>query len=298
LRTDRRLRVPHLIVAIALAANAAIGWTVPAHAAIPPNNCVGIASDSNGEGHVTMQLPPAADGTDGDIGIIFVRPLAVVLRTQLDALGLQDLTIADHSMTAAGLTASERTNYLKSSQYGGLIADRCRFIIVGPFIPDVAAGLATPEQYVDQLLPLVGGLIDKNPTARIFVLNHYQTAAAAFTLSNNGFGLTPDRIASFQARFTQICQPAGFLGRIPQVTCLDTQPLFDGMGLSYLLGETDQAHFLALVYRPTGFRPTVEGFFKDHPDGSVIGDGIHLSLAGRIRLMQRMAAIISDSDAF
>ena len=292
---NRFTRISCLVWAIILTISV---WIAPANAATPPNDCVGIASDSNGDGHVTMQLPTMPDGTEGDIGIIYVRPLYTILREQLDALGLQDLATADHSMTAAGLTASERTNYLRSSQYGGLIADRCRYVIVGPFIPDVAAGKATPNEYAAQLLPLIGGLIEKNPQTQIFVLNHYQTARADFTVSNNGFGMTPERIASFQAKLTEICRPEGFLGRIPQVTCLDTQPLFDGMGTSYLLGDTTLTDFQALVFRPTGFRPTVEAFFKDHPDSYVIGDGIHLSLAGRTRLMQRLAAIISRSSAF
>src|SRR5258706_607981 len=107
----------------------------PAYAIIPPpNNCVGIASDSNGDGHVTFQLPPAPDG---QVGIIFVRPLEVVLREELDDLGLTQLTVIDRSLTATSLTASERTNYLKSDRYGSLIADRCKFNMVGPFIPDV-----------------------------------------------------------------------------------------------------------------------------------------------------------------
>src|SRR5579859_6909225 len=156
-----------LALAISLAALADGGQPVTAASsgAAPPNNCVGIASDSNGFGHVTFQLPPAPDGA---VGIIYIRPFYTYLRADLDTLGLSDLSIADHSMTAAGLTASERTNYLSSTQYGGLIADRCRFVIIGPFIPDVAAAKATPQQYTAQLLPLVGGLLDKNPQARLF----------------------------------------------------------------------------------------------------------------------------------
>src|SRR5207244_414466 len=104
----------------------------------PPNNCVGIASDSNGFGHVTFQLPP-----DGDIGIIYVQPLDVALRAQLDSVGLSDMGVTNRSLSAGGLTASDRTNYLKSSPYGSLIADRCKFNVVGPFLPDVAAAKAT-----------------------------------------------------------------------------------------------------------------------------------------------------------
>jgi hypothetical protein len=262
---------------------------------LPPNNCVGIASDSNGDGHVTMQLPPAPEG---DVGIVFVRPYAPILRQELDALGLSYLAVADHSFTASGLTASERTNYLKSNQYGALIADRCRFNIVGPFIPDVAAGKATPEMYTAQLPSLIGGLIQKNPRTTIFVLSHYQTARAEFTATNNGFGMTEDRINAFNARLALVCQRGGALGRIPQVICLDTQSFFSRMGMSYLLTDIDRDQFKALIYGPSGFRPKVEQFFVDHPDGHVIGDGIHLGLAGRIRLMHSLAQLISRLSDF
>lgn len=261
----------------------------------PPNNCVGIASDSNGDGHVTFQLPPAPDG---QVGIIFVRPLEVALRDALDKLGLTRLTVVDRSLTAASLTASERTNYLKSDRYGSLIGDRCQFNMVGPFIPDVAANKATPEQYAAQLIPLVGGLIKNNPETTIFILSHYLTERAEFTASNNGFGMRADRIAAFNATLAEYCAPNGALGRIPQVVCLDTQSFFNGMGDSYLLTTTTREQFQQLVYRPTGFRPTVEQFFVDHPDAALIGDGIHLSLPGRLRLTQRIAQLISSLSDF
>src|SRR4051794_23139687 len=142
-----------LLVLLLVAAINSVVTSSPVYAYItPPNNCVGIASDSNGDGHVTFQLPPEPDG---QVGIIFVRPLEVALRDALDQLGLNQIAVVDRSLTAAGLTASERTNYLKSDRYGSLIGDRCRFNMVGPFIPDVAANKATPEQYTAQLIPLV-----------------------------------------------------------------------------------------------------------------------------------------------
>ena len=66
------------------------------------------------------------------------------------------------------------------------------------------------------------------------------------------------------------------------------------MGDTYLLTNTTREQFQQLVYRPTGFRPTVEQYFVEHPDAVLIGDGIHLSLAGRIRLTERIAQLISS----
>src|SRR5579871_4314446 len=116
----KRCMVRLLILSIvALAVVSGGVRTADSYVLPPPNNCVGIASDSNGFGQVTFQLPPEPDG---DVGIIFVRPLDVVLRPQLDARGLTDLAIMNRSLSAGSLTAAERTNYLKSSPYGSLIA--------------------------------------------------------------------------------------------------------------------------------------------------------------------------------
>ncbi len=254
----------------------------------PPNPCVGIASDSNGYGHVTFQLGP-----DGDVGIVYVQPFWLILQDQLQAVGLGNLKVLDRSLSASGLTASEATNYLKSIPYGSLIRDRCRFDIVGPFLPDIAAGQAKPENYAYSLQLLVNGLVDKNPGGTIFVLKFYQTDRAEFTATNSGFGLTPERINAFNDKLTAMCSPDGSLGKLPQVICVDTQPVFEGMETPYILSLTTQDDYRALFYRTTGFTPRIESFFRENPNGQLIGDGIHLSLAGRVRLMQHLAEWIS-----
>lgn len=252
------------------------------------NDCVALASDSNGYGHVTFQLGP-----EGDVGIVYIRPFWAILREELDRVGLTNLAVFDGSLSAGGLTSSEATNYLRSIPYGNVINNHCRFVIVGPFIPDVAAGKATPEQYRIQLARMVQALASSNPGSVIFVLNHYQTARAEFTVHNSGVGMFPDRIAAFNEEVAAACQPGGSIGRISEAICVNTQGLFEGMGSSYILGETTRAQYEAMVHRNTGFRPRVEAFFQDNPTAKIIGDGIHLSLAGRVRLLQRLAEWIS-----
>jgi hypothetical protein len=256
----------------------------------PPNECVGIASDSNGFGHVTFQIPPEPDG---QVGIIYIQPFRVILRKELDKLGLNHLAIVDKSMVASGLTSGERTNYLKSGFYGDLIRARCRFAIVGPFLPDVAVNKATAENYMVQLVPLVGGLVSDNPTITIFMLGHYQTSRAQFTASNNGFGMRPERINEFIKAFKDICKPDHQLGKIQQVVCVDTQKIFDGMKAPYVLKGANRQEFQRLVFGETGFRSTVEAFLKNNPTARLIGDGLHLSLEGRIQLMEALAQMIS-----
>jgi hypothetical protein len=262
--------------------------SVPSAQAAGPNSCVGIASDSNGFGHVTFEIP-----TTGDIGIIYVRPLAIVLDAELHKLGLAKLRVQDHSLSAGGLTASGPTGYLASSPYGALIRDRCQFVIAGPFIPDIAAAKATPDNYINAANRLINGLIDQNPNGVIFFLNFYQTDRAQFTRTNNGFGLTPDRIQAFNDRIATACRAGGTLARYSQVICVNVQPMFAGMDTPYVLATATQEQYRILFYRNTGFMKQVDAYFTEHPDGQLIGDGIHLSYEGRVRLMQRMAQMIS-----
>src|SRR5215216_4226414 len=79
-----------------------LGARSPSQAlAVPPNRCVGIASDSNGFGHVTFQIP-----TSGDVGIIYVQPLWTILAQELRNVGLEKLRVIDRSLSASGLTSS------------------------------------------------------------------------------------------------------------------------------------------------------------------------------------------------
>jgi len=258
---------------------------------LPPNNCVGIASDSNGYGHVTFQIPPIPGG---DVGIVFVRPLKNFLEDSLREVGLDSrLRVSDRSLSASSLTASERSNYIASSFFSSLIGDRCRFVMVGPFIPDVAANIALPVDYTYRLPMLINDLIRNNPRVTIFLLSFYQTDRAEFTATNNGFGLRPERIDSFNAKLAEVCRPKGTVGRYPQVICLNTQGFFEDMGKSYILGPTTREAFDTLYYAPTDFKPRIDYYFKENPGGLLIGDGIHLSYAGRARLTQEIAKRIS-----
>jgi hypothetical protein len=264
-----------LIATIAAPVQPARAWT--------PNPCIAIASDSNGYGHVTFQIPDGQGG--GKVGIVYVQPLWLLMQQELHKAGMDDLKVIDHSLVASGITFDGRTSYLKSLSYGNLTNDLCQYVVVMPFIPDVASGTATPEEYVGQLHKLLLGLIEKNNVGTIFVLDYYPANPSAFTADNIGRKLTPDRIIAFDAKIKDSCRPDGSLGFYKQVICLHTQDFFDQMDTSYVLGPTNHDQYTALFYRATGFTPDVEAYFSATPNGQLLGDGIHLSLAGRLRLI-------------
>lgn len=250
--------------------------------------CVGIASDSNGFGHVTFQRPDT-----GEVAITYITPLAVPLQTHLNALGLDYLQVVDRSLSAGGLTIAS-SNYLESGQYYQLKLDHCKFVVVTPFYPDVAVNLSRPQDYLTNMNWLLDGIVRNSPASRIIVLNFYQTYRAEFTANNSGRGLYTERIDAFNDALEEACVSGGMLAEYDQVTCVDLRPFFDDMGASHVLGETTLQDYEAALYRTTSYTPIIESYFAEHPDGIIIGDGIHLSLAGRDRLARRLAEIILE----
>lgn len=250
--------------------------------------CVAIASDSNGYGHVSFQRPDT-----GEAAIVYITPLSVPLQAHLNAQGLNYLTVIDRSLSAGGLTIAS-SNYLESDQYFRLKQDQCKFVIVTPFYPDVAVNLSGPQDYLKNMNWLLDGLSRSSPGSLVLILNFYQTARAEFTANNSGRGLYPERIDAFNEALANACAPGGLLAAYSQVTCIDIQPYFYDMGTSHVLGETTLQAYQAALYRETSYTPTLDDFFANHPDGVIIGDGIHLSLAGRDRLAERLAGVIFE----
>ncbi len=254
--------------------------------------CVSIASDSNGYGHVTFLVPfPGLENPP--LAITYITPLWVPLQEHLNALGLGYLQVIDRSLSAGGLTIAS-ANYRASEQYYFLRQDRCQFVVITPFYPDVAVDLASPQYYVDNLLLLIDEVTLASPDSRLLVLNFYQTQRADYTVLHTGRGLREERIAAFNMALEQACAADGRIGQYPQVTCIDIRPFFEGMGTSYLLGPTTYQAFQASLYRESGYTPVIEDYFRQYPDGVIIGDGIHLSQSGRDRLAERLALVLLD----
>ncbi len=71
--------------------------------------------------------------------------------------------------------------------------------------------------------------------------------------------------------------------------CVDTTRFFKGMDQSYVVGVTPKAAYDALLYRQDGYSKYIDAYWAAHPDGALIGDGIHLNRAGQIRFTSEIA---------
>jgi hypothetical protein len=260
----------------------------------PPTSkpCVNIASDSNGYGQVTFQIP-----TSDDKGVISVYQLSTLLQLQLDQQGLSSINVADRSMTAASITGAGPVSYMAGVPFKKLLEDRCRFIVIGPFLADILYENVTAEQYIEGVKQFVDRLLRDNLDRTIFVLGHYQVSISPFVAEQKiyaGFN-QPERIDTFITKVADACQPQNSLGRYREVICIDTQRLFSDFGNPYLVTDTNFADYQMFhdPRRPTKFERQVDLFFQEYADGQLIGDGFHMNLAARRHLMGQIAQHIA-----
>jgi hypothetical protein len=181
-----------------------------------------------------------------------------------------------------------------------LLDDDCRYVIVGPFLADLLYEQVTPDQYPASMQEFIDHLLRANPDRVIFVLGHYQVDVPQFVSEQKVYVAFSDhaRIESFIAKLADACQPRHTLGRYHEVICIDTQRLFAELGNPYLVTEATYPEYQAFhdPNRPTKFESQVNLYFQENPDGQLIGDGFHMNLAARIRLLETIAALIESAE--
>jgi len=257
------------------------------------HDCISISSDSNGVGQSLVQIPP-----DGTIGLIHVHPLWAILKNALQQDGLKSFLVKDRSLTAASLSpnAPSRIFLPGSKPYEKLLSDNCAFIILGPYLDDTKVGIG---DYMRNLSAFVASVHQADPQSVIFVLQQYQPSPAPWVVSDLDYtGFSPNHISEIQANFDKLCQPNGTFGQYRDVICVPTQLVFADLQDAYIMSSLTRDQYQALVESPSNITSDIVSFFNAHPTASLIGDGYHLSLVGRLRLMDYLAVRIKELQDF
>jgi lysophospholipase L1-like esterase len=245
---------------------------------------VSIAGDSNSYGQTVYARPDT-----GQFGVLRVQPLDELIDQELAALGYSDIEVIDHSLPASGLL-SERQPYLESEQFERLLADRCAVVVVMPFYPDIESHHDASD-YVGAVERLIDALVERTPDTQIAVLNFYEPHPQTDVLKQR---LTPENIARFNAALEDACRPSGELGSMDHVFCLPMSAWFDDMAPEHLALRTSLAEFERMIDAENDYSELMRDFFAAHPQGELIGDGLHLSTEGRRRAASRLAAFIAE----
>ncbi|MCC7209994.1 MAG: hypothetical protein IT323_22010 [Anaerolineae bacterium] len=252
--------------------------------------CISIVGDSVPYGEVIFELP--------QVGFIKVKmsPFTEYLTRQLTLASIFGFDVTDRSYPGVGISSPVHNSYYEAPVYPDLIADRCQFTVVLPWINDLSSGL-DPEysanEHAQRMAELVRRVLANNPRGRILIANYYPGNPAPFS-SNMAYGFTPTAIAAFNAALAESCQ-GGELSQIPHVLCMDVNVPFAAMDNSYVVGPMSREQVAALQTRPLSKdeQDMLDYLARTDPDARLIGDGIHLSPIGKTVLASYIVNLLS-----
>jgi hypothetical protein len=240
-----------------------------------------VVGDSVAHGDAVFEIP--------GVGYLQAQmtPVSSFIAFQYQQRGVANMDVRNRSSSAVGISSGRHPSYFDTYEYAALLQDSCQYTVIIPWINDLSSGVdasAAAPAHVARLATLVQTVIGKNPNGKVLVVSYYQGAAASFALNSFASGFTAGNVAAFNGQISAAC--AGGPLALPQVRCIDSDPAFGGMGLSYLVGPITKAEFDAAQI--TAANPDqanqVNFYFGSNPGGSLVGDGVHLSNAGKARL--------------
>ncbi len=236
-------------------------------------SCVSVAGDSVAYGDGVFEVP-ATGYLRAHMG-----PVSAYIAGRYRTLG-GSVVVNNRSAAAVGISAPNQPSYRGTGEYAALLADRCPYTVILPWINDLTGGEASA--HAAALGALVADLRAANPGGRVIVVNYYGGEPAKFALDTFAAGFTSERVAAFNGAIAAACQG----GALAQTICVDANAIFVGMGSSYLIGSTnradlEQALAVPLTEQESGM---LDFYFGQNPTGALVGDGVHLSAAGKVAL--------------
>ncbi len=244
-----------------------------------PNPCIALVGDSVTHGGVTYEVP----ATGYIVGL--TKPLSMYVEEALVQAGRTDLKVLDRGASNTGISSTNHPSYFKTDAYKALRADHCQYTMIMPWLNDISPGIAqdiAAPRHVRALIGLVQDLVTDNPEARVIVLDYFHGAVAPFAANTWASGFTPEDVDLYNHEIGLSCN-YGTLAEIPQVSCVNIDDAFVGMGDNYVIGLISHEDLTASLIAP--LHPVqqawLDQYYAVNPDGLLQGDGVHLSIAGK-----------------
>src|SRR5258708_1327540 len=168
-----------------------------------------------------------------------------------------------------------------------------------PWFNDISPGRVShadaAPQHVRAIIGLIRILTERNPGGRVIVMNYYQGAVAQFAADTWANGFTPENRDLYNHEISASCDQ-GSLSQITQVTCINTNDAFQGMGSSYVIGLISREELSKNLVAPLGDvqQGWLDQYFATNPGGTLQGDGIHLSTVGKRALSAFLVRIVQS----
>ena len=256
----------------------AASTSAPVQVAQVGQTCVSVVGDSVAHGDAVFEVP----------GMGFfeaqLAPVSAFIQQQYRQAGNGKMVVYNRSASAVGISSGNHPSYFSTAEYAQLLKDDCEYTLIIPWINDLSSGsdpTSAAPNHIAALAGLVRNVLQTNAQAHILIVNYYQGAAAPFALRTFATGDTPPVINMFNQEIAAACA-AGPLA-FKQVRCIDANAIFAGSGQSYVIGQTSQSAFNAIIVPPLGSDGTslTNAFFGANPSGQINGDGVHLSNGGK-----------------
>ncbi len=262
-------------------------------AKIPTTNpCTDVIGDSVAAGGAVFEIP--------DTGYVRTpfAPVSRYIEARFRALGVteKDMKVNNRTVGATGISSANHPSYYSTPQFAQLRNDHCKFTVILPWINDLSPESPDPAAaapaHVAALAELVRRIATFTPMGRIIVLNYYPGNPSKFALTSFATGFKPNVIAAFNAQIAAAC--AGGALALLQVTCVDINEAFVGMGTSYVVGPMSRDEInKTLISGINAEELKLYNYWADgHPQGKFIGDGVHLGTAGKIALAAYLVPIM------
>lgn len=259
----------------------------PAEPALPTENCISLVGDSVPYGDVVYMVPGHG------FGVLRYTPLSLSLQVQLVKNGLGYLEVRDRTASAAFLSEDGKFPYYEMAEYEALLADRCRFIVIMPWINDLSVERDDGAvAHITEMQQFMETLQANSPASELLALGFYYGVRADFVTAFAP-GYVDENIAAFNEAFFAACERDGvWRTTLKRLTCMPTEPLFADLDFEHVVQNSTRAEVEANLYEPipADVASFFEVYWRDNPTGEVVGDGVHLSEAGKDVLTQAIIA--------
>jgi hypothetical protein len=252
--------------------------------AVTANPCISLVGDSVTHGGVTYEIP----ATGYIVGL--TNPLSLYLERALREHGITDIQVYDRGASNTGISSSNHPSYFKTAAYRGLRTDHCQYTMIMPWLNDISPVEPAEEAapiHVRALIGLIQQLAADNPAGKIIVLDYFHGAVAPFALQTWASGFTPENVEIYNHEIGLSCN-LGTLGAMSQVSCVNIDDAFEGMGTGYVIewiSHTDLSAQLIAPLNPIQ-QAWLDNYYAVNPEGLLQGDGVHLSIEGKKRLAE------------
>ncbi|MBX3082376.1 MAG: hypothetical protein KF716_12140 [Anaerolineae bacterium] len=233
---------------------------------------------------------------------IQAQPVSMFVEQQFSNVGKPEIRGVNRGAPNTGISSSNHPSYFVTNQYYALLQDNCRYTVIMPWMNDITPLMpaeTASQRHAKVIGDLVKTIVANNQFGRVIVLNYWEGVVSDFAHRTWAAGYTTEDIAYYNSAIQASCT-GGALSQIPQVVCINSHDVFAGMGDTYVIKLTTHDELYALVAEPPANNSKIllEAYFANNPNGQILGDGVHLTPAGKRRLAEFIVQTILNLPPF